>query len=186
MSEIKLVIKRSKKAQEFDKNKILSSVIKVFNACKSEITNKELDRLYNKLDLVDGMRTEDIQKQIENTLMAEKYFNEARFYIIYRHINYYQKYLGGKVGFMKEYLRAQNAASGSQVDANANVTEKNLVTLSGELFKGDTIQLNRFRMYSKIAEMYDTKLADEYLELLGNHILYKNDESSILPYKQCG
>lgn len=41
----------------------------------------------------------------------------------------------GKVDFIHEYLHAQNAADGSKMDANANVTQKNIATLEAELMK---------------------------------------------------
>jgi len=93
-----------------------------------------------------------------------------------------ENYLSGKVRFIGEYLSAINAASGSKYDANANVTEKNLATLSGELFKGEIIKLNRYRLSAKIEELYGKGLAREYLRQLESHELYKHDESSIYPY----
>jgi len=93
-----------------------------------------------------------------------------------------ENYLSGKVKFISEYLSAINAASGSKYDANANVTEKNLATLNGELFKGEIIKLNRYRLSEKIQELYGPELAEEYLRQLKEHELYKHDESSIYPY----
>jgi len=93
-----------------------------------------------------------------------------------------ENYLSEKAKFIGEYLSAINAASGSKYDANANVTEKNLATLSGELFKGEIIKLNRYRLSDKIQELYGPELAKEYLRQLKEHELYKHDESSIYPY----
>jgi len=93
-----------------------------------------------------------------------------------------QDYLSGKIKFIGEYLSAINAASGSKYDANANVTEKNLATLNGELFKGEIIKLNRYRLSEKIKALYGPELAEEYLRQLDSHELYKHDESSIYPY----
>ena len=42
-----------------------------------------------------------------------------------------------KLKFMEEYNGAVNAASGSEVDPNANVTEKNIATLAVELNKAE-------------------------------------------------
>ena len=33
-----------------------------------------------------------------------------------------------KLNFIKQYLQAENAADGSTLDANANVTQKNIAT----------------------------------------------------------
>lgn len=62
----------------------------------------------------------------------------------------YQPYLD----FIKEYAASSNAATGSKVDANANVECKNVTTLTGELYKKDGIGINRLRMWQKIKEMY--------------------------------
>ena len=37
--------------------------------------------------------------------------------------------LDHKMQFIHDYLQAQNAADGSKMDANANVTQKNIATL---------------------------------------------------------
>ncbi len=40
-----------------------------------------------------------------------------------------------KVAFINKYVHASNAASGSEVDSNANVTHKTIATLEAELYK---------------------------------------------------
>lgn len=90
----------------------------------------------------------------------------------------YRKY----VNFIKKYAKAINASSGSEVDANANVANKNIVTCMGELPKKTIIGTNRLLMHDKISEMYGTELADEYIRQLESHEIYKHDETSILPY----
>jgi transcriptional regulator NrdR family protein len=184
-----LVLKRDKSAQTFSEKKVKDSIRNAFKSCNSKLyqdkdsldkLDKIVEEVYSKLDLKEGIRTETIQSQIEVELMKLSYYKEAKFFIIWRHINYYQNYLGNKVKFMRSYLSAVNAATGSKYDANANVTEKNVTTLSGELFKKDIIKLNRYRMYSKISEMYGEDLAKEYIRQLESHELYKHDESSEL------
>ena len=54
-----------------------------------------------------------------------------------------QKYLK----YINEYCKARNAATGSKYDSNANVSNKNVATLNGELFKGESIAINRLRMF---------------------------------------
>ncbi len=90
----------------------------------------------------------------------------------------YQKY----INFMEKYRDAPNASSGSEVDANANVENKNVATMTGELFKLDTIKINRLLMHNKLKEMYSKELADEYIRQIESHEIYKHDESSIMPY----
>jgi len=177
-----LVIKRGKRAQLFNKEKLLNSMRKAFHGCKQSVTDEQLEEVYQDLTITTGMRTEAIQCQIEKSLMKHGYYDPAKFFIIWRHINYNQNYLSSKVKFIKDYLGSLNAATGSKYDPNANVTEKNLATLNGELFKGEIIRLNRFKLYHKIKELYGEHLADEYIRMLEKHLLYKHDESSIYPY----
>lgn len=87
-----------------------------------------------------------------------------------------------KIAFIRKYMKAQNAATGSDVDQNANVATKNIATLSAELPKKDIIALNRELMRQKLTEMYGSELAEQYAEDLAHHIIYKHDETSIFPY----
>ena len=87
-----------------------------------------------------------------------------------------------KIAFMRKYMTAQNAATGSDVDQNANVSNKNVATMAAELPKKDIIALNRELMRQKLTLMYGEDLAKQYTEDLAHHIIYKHDETSILPY----
>lgn len=87
-----------------------------------------------------------------------------------------------KINFINNYMVAQNAATGSEVDQNANVTRKNIATMAAELPKKDMILLNRVKMYLKLTEMYDEATAMQYIADLNHHIIYKHDETSIFPY----
>lgn len=91
----------------------------------------------------------------------------------------YQPYLD----FISDYAAAANAATGSKMDANANVENKNVTTATGELYKADAIGINRLRMYKKISTLYGTPLAEEYLRQLEMHEIYRHDETNpLLPY----
>lgn len=87
-----------------------------------------------------------------------------------------------KIDFIKRYMGAKNAATGSDVDQNANVATKNIATMSAELPKKDIIALNRELMRQKLTEMYGEDTAKSYEEDLAHHIIYKHDETSIFPY----
>jgi ribonucleoside-triphosphate reductase len=86
------------------------------------------------------------------------------------------------VNFINKYKKASNASSGSEVDANANVENKNVATMQGELPKRDLIGTNRLLMWNKIAEMFGEEMADEYIRQLESHEIYKHDETSVMPY----
>ncbi len=84
------------------------------------------------------------------------------------------------VNFIKKYTGAKNAASGSEVDSNANVETKNITTMGGEIHKKDNIYTNRLMMYDKIKELYNEDLAEEYLRQLETHEIYRHDESGAI------
>ena len=83
---------------------------------------------------------------------------------------------------LNNYVGSGNAASSSKYDANANVSSKNIATLSSELNKFDRIMLNRRLMSDKITELFSEDLAKEYLRQLNDHEIYTHDETSIKPY----
>lgn len=87
-----------------------------------------------------------------------------------------------KLNYIKKYREARNAATGSQFDSNANVENKNVTTLAGELTKEEFIGTNRLLMCDKLTEMYGIDFAKEYLRQLEFHEIYKHDETSIYPY----
>ncbi|MDF2177416.1 anaerobic ribonucleoside-triphosphate reductase [Aliiglaciecola sp. CAU 1673] len=90
--------------------------------------------------------------------------------------------LQGKLDFIRDYQLAQNAADGSQMDANANVTFKNIATLEAELMKDFFIQINRAQVQAKITELYGQELAKEYARQIEAHEIYVHDETSLKPY----
>lgn len=91
----------------------------------------------------------------------------------------YQKYLN----FAEKYKKAINASSGSEVDSNANVENKNVTTMTGEVFKKDSIGLNRAQMFESIEKLFGVELAQEYIRQLKSHEIYRHDETSpYMPY----
>ena len=83
------------------------------------------------------------------------------------------------VNFIKKFTKAVNAASGSDVDANSNVSNKNIATMAPEVHKKDNIYTNRLWMHDKITEMYGVEQAEEYLRQLEEHEIYRHDESGM-------
>ena len=84
--------------------------------------------------------------------------------------------------FLIQYCQAENAATGSKYDANANIEKKNLATLIGELPKKNFIRLNRRILTDRLKKMYGKEMSDKYIRLLKNHHIYKNDETSLANY----
>ena len=90
--------------------------------------------------------------------------------------------LDGKLQFMRDYIAAHNAADGSTMDANANVTQKNIATMENELLKDFLVQINREQVRRKIAELFDEDSAAEYIRQIEAHEIYVHDETSLKPY----
>ncbi len=90
--------------------------------------------------------------------------------------------LNQKIQYIQNYKQAQNAADGSVMDANANVSMKNIATLEAEINKDINIQINRRLVSNKIEELYGPHLAQEYLRQIEDHEIYVHDETSLKPY----
>ena len=83
------------------------------------------------------------------------------------------------INFIKKYCAAQNAASGSEVDANSNVSNKNIATMAPEIHKKDNIYANRLMMHDYLSKLYNEDTANEYLRQLEDHEIYRHDESGM-------
>lgn len=89
------------------------------------------------------------------------------------------------LNFIQKYMKSVNAASGSEVDANSNVSNKNIATMSPEIHKKENIYANRLWMHDRISEMYGEELADEYLRQLEEHEIYRHDETLPIGFPYC-
>lgn len=97
-------------------------------------------------------------------------------------LNLTQEQIEEKIKYIDHYIHSQNSASGSLVDANANVDTKNIGILEAEMYKPDTIQVNRALVQRKLTEKYGKKLAEKYIEDIEKHRIYIHDETSLRPY----
>jgi len=93
-----------------------------------------------------------------------------------------EEQINNKKDFIHNYFLAKNAADGSKMDANANVSHKNIATLEAELLKDCFVQINRALVQDKIRETFNDSLADEYLRQIEDHEIYVHDETSLKPY----
>ncbi len=94
----------------------------------------------------------------------------------------YPEQIQSKLAFIQHYMAAHNAADGSTMDANANVTHKNIATLESELLKDVFVQINRAQVSRKIGELFGDDLAREYVRQIEAHEIYVHDETSLKPY----
>lgn len=83
------------------------------------------------------------------------------------------------VNYIKKYAKSVNAATASEVDANSNVSNKNIATMAPEIHKKSNIYCNRLMMHDKITELYGAVLAYEYIRQLEGHEIYRHDESGM-------
>lgn len=97
-------------------------------------------------------------------------------------LNLSKDQVNSKLMFIQDYLKATNAADGSKVDSNANVTQKNIATLETEMMKDYFIQVNRAQVSRKISELFGAELASEYIRQIKDHEIYIHDETSLKPY----
>ena len=93
-----------------------------------------------------------------------------------------QKQIEEKMAFIERYISSTNAADGSKLDANANVSSKNIATMEAEINKDINIQINRKLVSNKISSLFGGELANEYIRQIENHEIYVHDETSLKPY----
>lgn len=180
-----MIIKRSDGVfEEFSSDTIKIDIKNVANSIKEEIDDAVINLIIDNLYLYDKIESKEIRRQVEIALMsinkkvAKKYINK------YGEIEEKNKQLQNKNNFIKNYINASNAATGSVFDSNANVSNKNIVTMGQELYKDNNIKQNRWMLYDKIRSIYSKKIATEYINDIESHRLYKHDETAIpgMPY----
>ena len=176
------IVKREGKTEPFSIEKIKNAIRKAFLSVGSFATEDDLTSILARVNISSGMNVEDIQNQVERSLMAERYFSVAKSYMLYRQKHLEDRETRDRLQFLINYCAAENPASGSKYDANANVERKNIATLAGELPKSGFIRLNRRLLTDRLKEMYGKEISDKYVDLLTNHFIYKNDETSLANY----
>ncbi|MFI3303958.1 MAG: anaerobic ribonucleoside-triphosphate reductase [Rikenellaceae bacterium] len=180
------VIKRNGELKEFDPNKIVNAIQKACaNVPNVKIGNSEI------LGFVDSkiasdlpLEVEEIQDRVELWLMAN-YPSVAKLYIIYREKHKEIRFIKGRAEYIESYTSSSdNAAEASEVDANANVQNKNVATLEAELYKTTNMEISRYRVVEELKRSYGDE-APDYVGDLHSRVIYKHDENSapaIKPY----
>ena len=176
------IVKRDGTREAFSMEKIQRAIAKAFLSVGSFATQDVITNILSRVSVTDGISVEEIQNQVEVALMAERYYTVAKAYMLYRQRHTEDREVRDKLQFLMEYCDASNAATGSKFDANANVENKNMATLIGELPKSNFIRLNRRMLTDRLKEIYGKELADKYIEMLNDHFIYKNDETSLANY----
>ncbi|MBR6371175.1 MAG: anaerobic ribonucleoside-triphosphate reductase [Bacteroidaceae bacterium] len=176
------IVKRDGKHEVFTIDKIKAAIAKSFLASGAFATEEVMTGVLSHLNIQSGISVEEIQNQVEVALMAEGYYQVAKTYMLYRNRHAEDRETKSKLEFLMGYCQAANAAEGSKFDANANVENKNIATLIGELPKKGFIRLNRRLLCDRIRQMFGKEVADRYMSLLHQHFIYKNDETNLANY----
>ena len=177
-----LIVKRDGKSEAFSVEKIRNAIAKAFLSVGSFASQDVITNILSRINISSGTSVEEIQNQVEVALMSERYYAVAKSYMLYRQKHLEDREVRDKLNFLMDYCDAKNAASGSKYDSNANVENKNMATLIGELPKSNFIRLNRRMLTDRLKETYGKEVADRYIDLLNNHYIYKNDETSLSNY----
>ena len=171
--------------EEYNSDKVKHGICEAYTAVKETCPDGLIESLISNLFIYDKISSSEIRRQVEEALMSVNK-KVAREYIKkYEEKQDKDKTLKKDSDFIRDYINASNASTGSKYDSNANVENKNVVTLGQELHKGKNIQQNRYIMHNKIKVLYSKKLADQYIKDLESHVLYKHDESGTPGYPYC-
>ena len=167
--------------EEYDKVKLMNGIREAYKTAGEECPEAVVVSIAENLYIYDKITSREIRRQVEESLMS---INKKVA------VAYIEKFDAGldlrkKRDFIRDYIAASNAATGSKFDANANVTRKNIVTLGQELYKENNIKQNRYIMKDKIKVLYGRSLAGQYIKDLESHVLYKHDESGTPGYPYC-
>ena len=176
------ITKRDGSQDRFSLDKIMNAIIKAFQSVGQDADLGAISKIISHLDIYEDITVEDIQNQVEEALMREGFYKVAKSFMLYRQRHNEDRETMDKLKFLTDYCKEANAATSSKYDANANVEHKNIATLIGELPKSSFIRLNRRLLTDRIKQMYGKELADEYIEKLNHHFIYKNDETSLANY----
>jgi anaerobic ribonucleoside-triphosphate reductase len=176
------ITKRDGSKDTFSLDKIMNAIIKAFESVDEPTDLGVISKIISHLNIHNDIKVEDIQNQVEIALMEEGHYKVAKSFMLYRQQHTEDRETMERMKFLTEYCNAENAATGSKYDANANVEHKNIATLIGELPKSSFIRLNRRMLTDRIKKLYGKDVAEKYIDLLTHHFIYKNDETSLANY----
>ena len=179
-----VVIKRDGKSEEFNIDKVINAVTKAYRSQGYTPTPRVLAALKKAFVKGDTIGVEEIQDKVENILMNNNH-KVAKAFILYRQRHSELRFIAQRAEYIEQYVHSNdNAATASEIDANANIQNKNVATLEAELYKSANADLSRYRVTKKLKEMYGED-APDYIKDLESHVVYKHDEGSapaIKPY----
>ena len=172
------VIKRNGTFEEANSQKIKDAMLKAFNACNYRPVQTIIDEMVSQVKLWDEITIEEIQDEVIEVLRSYGYDEVANAYSNYRIEHKQVRFIRERIDYMDRYSESSdNASTSSETDPNANVTQKNVANLEGEVYKTTNRLIQRQRMKDKLNELYPD-IAKQYIKDLENHIIYVHDEAS--------
>lgn len=198
-----IMIKRNHKKETFDVNKPLIAIKKAYKATKNSdgTIGVEIPELLD-TDFCHFLQTkhpfsinsdalvapelpiECMQNIVEDFLLNTNKL-VAKAFIIYREKHKELRIIKERADYITNYVEnGDNAASSSEIDANANIQNKNVATLEAELYKTTNVDISRYRVQKMVDKLFPNDHLN-YNEDLKKHYLYKHDEGSspaIKPY----
>ena len=178
------ITKRDKNLEEFDSKKIKLAIQKAFDACDYTVSEETINDIVNSISIWDGISVEDIQDQVEETLMDFDFPTVAKEYIIYRYKkDNLRDEVNKRLDFIQNYINSDNTANAT-IDDNSNVANRNIAVLNSEIHKPANRDTN-FRMLrdmlKKLYPDFDYKLMDKDF----NSIAYLHDSNSQIGMPYC-
>lgn len=173
------VVKRDGSIEDFNVQKVVNAVQKAFASVGCELPEYLSTMIPALFEEGDVIGVEDIQDRVEQLLMNDKHFKAAKSYILYREKHKQARFIRERIDYMSNYADSDdNAASSSETDPNANVTQKNVANLDGEVYKVENRIIQRQRMKDELSVLYP-EVAKQYEVDVENHIIYPHDEASV-------
>lgn len=159
-----VIVKRDGTTQEFDKNKIVSAVLKAFSAVDGEITEYAEKKAENIASFIEDLcKTEDealdietIQNCVERGLMATKRRDVAKAYVLYR--NERNQYRNARENLSKKYEQLNALLNGTDEESNKENSNKDtrIIPTMRDYIAGFTCRelANEFLLPKEISEAH--------------------------------
>lgn len=109
------ILKRDGSRDQFSLDKIMTAIIKAFDAVKEPYSIGSISKIISHLEIKDDIKVEDIQNQVEVALMKEGYYQVAKSFMLYRQSHSEDRETLEKLNFLTSYMDATNAATGSKI-----------------------------------------------------------------------
>jgi len=183
------VRKRNGSLEEFKWEKIEKAVEKAFASFSRTVPELVIKHIHSVIDFKEEnseiIDIEDIQDDVVKSIIAAGEWDVALAYNSYREKHKAIRDLAqSRAEFIEKYKKSNNTADAS-IDDNSNVANKNIAVLNTEMYKDINIEVNRYRVMSKLRELYPDFDARQYERDLHHHIIYKNDENSTFGFPYC-